>query len=186
MCSGVSRLVSFPLLKSFFATVFPSESLLSYCMLMPANSPYEMQFPNPNGMGGPPPPPQQQQQQVEDPRAFNIAIELNHLMQQNQSGSSIEVVGNYLNQLSLSEDPAEAERRRSQNMTECVAVPSSEHVAEIVGRQGEILLLHSFLLLLLTLFITLIVCNFISLLIASNIITVLIACNFIHYSSHCL
>lgn len=27
--------------------------------------------------------------------------------------------------------------RRSQNMTECVPVPSSEHVAEIVGRQGK-------------------------------------------------
>lgn len=27
--------------------------------------------------------------------------------------------------------------RKSANMTECVAVPSSEHVAEIVGRQGE-------------------------------------------------
>ena len=25
---------------------------------------------------------------------------------------------------------------KSQNITECVAVPSSEHVAEIVGRQG--------------------------------------------------
>lgn len=28
--------------------------------------------------------------------------------------------------------------KRSQNMTECVPVPSSEHVAEIVGRQGTI------------------------------------------------
>lgn len=28
-------------------------------------------------------------------------------------------------------------RRKSVNMTECVPVPSSEHVAEIVGRQGE-------------------------------------------------
>ena len=28
--------------------------------------------------------------------------------------------------------------RRSQNMTECVPVPTSEHVAEIVGRQGEL------------------------------------------------
>lgn len=28
-------------------------------------------------------------------------------------------------------------RRKSVNTTECVAVPSSEHVAEIVGRQGE-------------------------------------------------
>lgn len=31
-------------------------------------------------------------------------------------------------------------RRKSVNTTECVAVPSSEHVAEIVGRQGESLL----------------------------------------------
>lgn len=29
-------------------------------------------------------------------------------------------------------------RRRSQNTTECVPVPSSEHVAEIVGRQGKV------------------------------------------------
>ena len=28
-------------------------------------------------------------------------------------------------------------QKRSQNMTECVPVPSSEHVAEIVGRQGK-------------------------------------------------
>ncbi len=27
--------------------------------------------------------------------------------------------------------------KKSQNVTQCVAVPSSEHVAEIVGRQGE-------------------------------------------------
>ena len=27
-------------------------------------------------------------------------------------------------------------QKKSQNMTECVPVPSSEHVAEIVGRQG--------------------------------------------------
>ena len=32
---------------------------------------------------------------------------------------------------------AELKAKRSQNMTECVPVPSSEHVAEIVGRQGE-------------------------------------------------
>lgn len=30
-------------------------------------------------------------------------------------------------------------RKKSQNMTECVPVPSSEHVAEIVGRQGRCL-----------------------------------------------
>ena len=36
--------------------------------------------------------------------------------------------------------------RKSSNMTECVPVPSSEHVAEIVGRQGTIprIYLHDF------------------------------------------
>lgn len=29
-----------------------------------------------------------------------------------------------------------AKKASSQNITQCVAVPSSEHVAEIVGRQG--------------------------------------------------
>lgn len=33
--------------------------------------------------------------------------------------------------------PDEARSKKSQNMTECVPVPSSEHVAEIVGRQGN-------------------------------------------------
>lgn len=32
---------------------------------------------------------------------------------------------------------AAAAQRKSQNTTECVPVPSSEHVAEIVGRQGN-------------------------------------------------
>lgn len=31
----------------------------------------------------------------------------------------------------------DARSKKSQNMTECVPVPSSEHVAEIVGRQGK-------------------------------------------------
>lgn len=31
----------------------------------------------------------------------------------------------------------EERSKKSQNMTECVPVPSSEHVAEIVGRQGK-------------------------------------------------
>lgn len=31
----------------------------------------------------------------------------------------------------------EVRSKKSQNMTECVPVPSSEHVAEIVGRQGK-------------------------------------------------
>jgi hypothetical protein len=35
--------------------------------------------------------------------------------------------------------------RRSQNMTECVPVPTSEHVAEIVGRQGRSIALQALL-----------------------------------------
>ncbi|KAF5906190.1 RNA-binding protein MEX3B-like, partial [Clarias magur] len=40
--------------------------------------------------------------------------------------------------LDLDENPAcdNEPRKKSVNMTECVPVPSSEHVAEIVGRQG--------------------------------------------------
>jgi len=34
-------------------------------------------------------------------------------------------------------DGDDGRSRRSANMTECVTVPSSEHVAEIVGRQGK-------------------------------------------------
>lgn len=33
-------------------------------------------------------------------------------------------------------DNSQEPRKKSVNMTECVPVPSSEHVAEIVGRQG--------------------------------------------------
>lgn len=33
-------------------------------------------------------------------------------------------------------DDNQEPRKKSVNMTECVPVPSSEHVAEIVGRQG--------------------------------------------------
>ena len=47
--------------------------------------------------------------------------------------------------------PGDDRSKKSQNMTECVPVPSSEHVAEIVGRQGKIkicVLRHNFFLLL--------------------------------------
>lgn len=37
-------------------------------------------------------------------------------------------------------EPSLLTRRKSVNTTECVAVPSSEHVAEIVGRQGELMM----------------------------------------------
>lgn len=37
----------------------------------------------------------------------------------------------------LENNGVDAMKKRSQNTTECVPVPSSEHVAEIVGRQGN-------------------------------------------------
>lgn len=40
-------------------------------------------------------------------------------------------------ELGYEAEPSLLSRRKSVNTTECVAVPSSEHVAEIVGRQGE-------------------------------------------------
>ena len=41
----------------------------------------------------------------------------------------------------------EMKTRKSQNMTECVPVPTSEHVAEIVGRQGKSTFYHIFIIL---------------------------------------
>lgn len=37
----------------------------------------------------------------------------------------------------LQESAEDLRNKKSANMTECVPVPSSEHVAEIVGRQGK-------------------------------------------------
>ncbi len=39
-------------------------------------------------------------------------------------------------QFQQQQTPTDSLGKKSQNMTECVPVPSSEHVAEIVGRQG--------------------------------------------------
>lgn len=68
-----------------------------------------------------------------DQQALQIAFELSMLGlngdEENGSG------GSGLASPGLSD--AEARKRSSANMTECVPVPSSEHVAEIVGRQGK-------------------------------------------------
>lgn len=63
----------------------------------------------------------------EDHRALQLAFELSVLRMNGE-----DEVPN------LASSTIDAEtRKRSANMTECVPVPSSEHVAEIVGRQGE-------------------------------------------------
>lgn len=67
---------------------------------------------------------------LEDQRALQLALELSMLGLNNENdslGSSFE---------------GEGRSKKSQNTTECVPVPSSEHVAEIVGRQGKLKIRH--------------------------------------------
>lgn len=59
---------------------------------------------------------------------------INGLTSNNTSRNSSITFNNILMSTPL---PIEDRFKRSQNMTECVPVPSSEHVAEIVGRQGR-------------------------------------------------
>lgn len=62
----------------------------------------------------------------EDQRALQIALEL----------SNLGLLGAGDDDSSTSSYDEITKSKKSQNMTECVPVPSSEHVAEIVGRQG--------------------------------------------------
>lgn len=76
--------------------------------------------------------------EFEDPRAFQIAFSLLGL--ENQTGCPGNGNSTANDPDPLQTTPAvfaeESRSKKSQNMTECVPVPSSEHVAEIVGRQG--------------------------------------------------
>ncbi|XP_076275582.1 RNA-binding protein MEX3B [Rhynchophorus ferrugineus] len=77
---------------------------------------------------------------IGDERAFQLALELSMLgfnepMSTVGDADSTADLTPYVNPLSgVGLD--EVRSKKSQNMTECVPVPSSEHVAEIVGRQG--------------------------------------------------
>lgn len=64
----------------------------------------------------------QEGQTIEDERAFQLALELSMLCLNSKTDSDL--------------DNDFRSGKKSQNTTECVPVPSSEHVAEIVGRQG--------------------------------------------------
>ena len=69
---------------------------------------------------------------LEDKRALQIALELSRLGLDGSAENGADErtptgLGHFDND----------HIRKSANMTECVPVPSSEHVAEIVGRQGE-------------------------------------------------
>lgn len=79
---------------------------------------------------------------LEDQRALQLAFELSMLGLEGSSGCPGTGTGNGTTNDTdpLQTTPAvfeEARSKKSQNMTECVPVPSSEHVAEIVGRQGK-------------------------------------------------
>ena len=76
---------------------------------------------------------------LEDQRALQIALELTKLgLNDNDAApTSAAATGGYERDV----DGTSASRK-SANMTECVPVPSSEHVAEIVGRQGKNLCLR--------------------------------------------
>ncbi|CAF4828818.1 unnamed protein product [Pieris macdunnoughi] len=67
---------------------------------------------------------------VEDQRAFQLALELSML----NFGESLPSANPLASPLGFA-PPPDDRTKKSQNMTECVPVPSSEHVAEIVGRQ---------------------------------------------------
>ncbi|WAQ98905.1 MEX3B-like protein [Mya arenaria] len=71
---------------------------------------------------------------MEDQQALQLAFELS-LLGINGEDDGIDAVSSSGN-LSPQSFAEEQAKRRSANMTECVPVPSSEHVAEIVGRQG--------------------------------------------------
>lgn len=69
---------------------------------------------------------------VEDQRALQLALELSML----NFGESLPSSNPLASPLGFA-PPPDDRAKKSQNMTECVPVPSSEHVAEIVGRQGR-------------------------------------------------
>lgn len=68
---------------------------------------------------------------MEDQRAYQLALELSLL----SLGETLPTSNSLASPLGFA-PPPEDRAKKSQNMTECVPVPSSEHVAEIVGRQG--------------------------------------------------
>lgn len=91
---------------------------------------------------------------IGDARAFQLALELSMLGISDPLTSVSEPdspadLGSFVNSLT-SVGLEEVRSKKSQNMTECVPVPSSEHVAEIVGRQGKV---YNYLIIYLNLFL---------------------------------
>ena len=79
---------------------------------------------------------------MESSQALKTALELSMLNLSNNSSVAVVTASSdhpdfATLQVQLEDDSCVLPKvPRSQNITHCVAVPSSEHVAEIVGRQG--------------------------------------------------
>lgn len=71
---------------------------------------------------------------LESDRALQLAIELQHLMSMGDNSGMPDDLSPFA---FFQPNIDDVRNKKSQNMTECVPVPSSEHVAEIVGRQGK-------------------------------------------------
>lgn len=70
---------------------------------------------------------------MENNQALQTALELSMLNLSNSTVVDDQSYGGMYGD----ESPGLPRTPRSLNVTQCVAVPSSEHVAEIVGRQGS-------------------------------------------------
>ncbi|KAL4717166.1 hypothetical protein ACJJTC_017053 [Scirpophaga incertulas] len=70
---------------------------------------------------------------LEDQRTLQLALELSML----NFNDALPANNPLASPLGFA-PPPDDRTKKSQNMTECVPVPSSEHVAEIVGRQGYV------------------------------------------------
>lgn len=71
---------------------------------------------------------------LEEQRALHLAFELSML--------GIDEDNNSSNANDICDNTDINKKNNGANMTECVPVPSSEHVAEIVGRQGKNYFIH--------------------------------------------
>lgn len=99
-------------------TIMPNESTLNQMTDKMALLSNEIDYTKINGQSANP--------SIDEQRALQLALELSML------GLTTEDELNY-NDLRI---------KKSMNMTECVPVPSSEHVAEIVGRQGKFIFFY--------------------------------------------
>lgn len=73
---------------------------------------------------------------MENNQALQTALELSMLNLTNSTVGIEATDPGYVSMFGGDESPCLPRTPRSLNITQCVAVPSSEHVAEIVGRQG--------------------------------------------------